>query len=45
MTTLRKLLLIMATVAATPSHGAEDAHPRILLQTSAGNITVELDRV
>jgi cyclophilin family peptidyl-prolyl cis-trans isomerase len=43
-TTLRNLLLIMATIAANPSHGAEDAHPRVLLQTSQGNITVELDR-
>jgi cyclophilin family peptidyl-prolyl cis-trans isomerase len=43
-TTLRNLLLIMATIAATPSHGAGDTHPRVLLQTSAGDITVELDR-
>jgi peptidyl-prolyl cis-trans isomerase B (cyclophilin B) len=42
-TTLGTLALIMTTLAANPSHGAEDA-PRVLLQTSAGNITVELDR-
>jgi len=43
-TTLRTLLLIMATIAVNPSHGADDARPRVLLQTSQGNITLELDR-
>ncbi len=42
-TTLGKLLLIMTTIAANPSHAADDA-PRVLLQTSQGDITLELDR-
>ncbi|MBK8162632.1 MAG: peptidyl-prolyl cis-trans isomerase [Gammaproteobacteria bacterium] len=41
--TLGKLLIIMTTLAANPSHGADDA-PRVLLQTSQGDITLELDR-
>ncbi|MCC6206630.1 MAG: peptidyl-prolyl cis-trans isomerase [Gammaproteobacteria bacterium] len=41
--TLGKLLLIMTTLAANPSHGADDA-ARVLLQTSQGDITLELDR-
>lgn len=42
-TTLGKLLLIMTTIAANPSHAADDA-PRVLLQTNQGDITLELDR-